>query len=49
MVLAHMILIVLSEHPVSGCDISQQFEESVSCDWQASQQQVYRELSQMKG
>jgi DNA-binding PadR family transcriptional regulator len=48
MALAHTILTVLSEHPASGYDLSKQFEETVSCYWQASQQQIYRELSKME-
>lgn len=48
MALAHTILTVLSEHPSSGYDISKRFEETVSCYWKASQQQIYRELSKME-
>jgi DNA-binding PadR family transcriptional regulator len=48
MALAHTILTVLCEHPASGYDLSKQFEETVSCYWKASQQQIYRELSKME-
>lgn len=48
MALAHTILTVLAEAPSSGYDISKRFEETVSCYWKASQQQVYRELSKME-
>ena len=48
MALAHTILTVLWDAPTSGYDISKQFEENVSCYWKASQQQIYRELSEMK-
>ena len=48
MALAHTILTVLSERPSSGYDISKRFEESVSCYWKASQQQIYRELGKME-
>ncbi|PZO44894.1 MAG: PadR family transcriptional regulator [Shackletoniella antarctica] len=48
MALSHTILAVLSQQPYSGYDISKRFEESVSCYWQASQQQIYRELSRME-
>ncbi|MEB3288499.1 MAG: PadR family transcriptional regulator [Leptolyngbya sp.] len=48
MALAHTILAVLSQQPYSGYDISKRFEESVSCYWQASQQQIYRELGKME-
>lgn len=47
MALSHTILAVLSQQPYSGYDISKRFEESVSCYWQASQQQIYRELGKM--
>ncbi|NMF86728.1 PadR family transcriptional regulator [Nodosilinea sp. P-1105] len=49
MALSHTILAVLSQQPYSGYDISKRFEEGVSCFWQASQQQIYRELSKMEG
>jgi DNA-binding PadR family transcriptional regulator len=49
MALSHTILAVLSQQPYSGYDISKRFEESVSCYWQASQQQIYRELGKMEG
>ncbi|MDB9529520.1 PadR family transcriptional regulator [Oscillatoria sp. CS-180] len=48
MALAHTILTVLSERPSSGYDISKRFEETVSCYWKASQQQIYRELSKLE-
>ncbi|PZV09452.1 MAG: PadR family transcriptional regulator [Leptolyngbya sp.] len=48
MALSHTILAVLSQQPYSGYDISKRFEESVSCYWQASQQQIYRELSKIE-
>lgn len=48
MALAHTILTVLSEQPSTGYDISKRFEESVSCYWKASQQQIYRELGKME-
>lgn len=48
MALAHTILTVLCEHPASGYDLSKQFEETVSCYWKASQQQIYRELGKME-
>ncbi|HSM81563.1 MAG TPA: PadR family transcriptional regulator [Nodosilinea sp.] len=48
MALSHTILAVLSQQPYSGYDISKRFEESVSCYWQASQQQIYRELGKME-
>jgi DNA-binding PadR family transcriptional regulator len=48
MALSHTILTVLSHQSYSGYDISKRFEESVSCYWQASQQQIYRELGKME-
>ncbi len=48
MTLAHTILTVLMESPHSGYDLSKRFEESVSCFWKASQQQIYRELGKME-
>jgi DNA-binding PadR family transcriptional regulator len=48
MALSHTILAVLAQSPHSGYDISKRFEESVSCYWQASQQQIYRELGKME-
>ncbi|MBD2256771.1 PadR family transcriptional regulator [Pseudanabaena sp. FACHB-2040] len=48
MALAHTILAVLAHAPYSGYDLSKQFEEGVGCYWQASQQQIYRELGKME-
>lgn len=48
MALAHTILTVLMDTPCSGYDISKQFEMGVGCFWNASQQQIYRELAKME-
>ncbi len=48
MALAHTILTVLMDSPSSGYDISKQFEMGVGCFWNASQQQIYRELAKME-
>ncbi len=48
MALAHTILAVLSQAPGSGYDISKRFGEDVGCYWNASQQQIYRELAKME-
>jgi DNA-binding PadR family transcriptional regulator len=48
MALAHTILTVLMDAPSSGYDISKQFEMGVGCFWNASQQQIYRELAKME-
>jgi DNA-binding PadR family transcriptional regulator len=49
MTLSHTILILLCEADQSGYDVSKRFEDSVSCFWKASHQQIYRELSKMEG
>ena len=48
MALAHTILSILIEFPASGYDISTRLEDGISCFWQASQQQIYRELGKME-
>ena len=48
MALSHTILMLLSECPHSGYDISKEFEECVGHYWQATPQQIYRELSKME-
>ncbi len=52
MALAHTILVVLNEDPQSGYDLAKCFTDRgkspVSCFWQASQQQIYRELNRLE-
>ncbi len=53
MALAHAILVILKEAPHSGYDLAKCFAEKggtspVGCFWQASQQQIYRELNKME-
>ncbi len=48
MALAHAILGSLLLCPNSGYDLAKQFDEWVSCFWEASQQQIYRELSRLE-
>ena len=48
MALAHTILTLLLEKPYSGYDISKCFEDGISCYWNASQQQIYRELTKIE-
>ncbi|MEM9771078.1 MAG: PadR family transcriptional regulator [Cyanobacteria bacterium P01_D01_bin.73] len=48
MSLAHTILVVLMGEPHSGYDIRRRFEEDVQFFWQASHQQIYRELGKME-
>jgi len=47
MALAHTILALLAKRPESGYDISKHFDEGLSCYWEATQQQVYRELGKL--
>jgi DNA-binding PadR family transcriptional regulator len=48
MALAHAILAFLVEHPCSGYDLSKQFGGSVGYFWNASYQQIYRELTKLE-
>ena len=48
MALSHTILMLLSECPHSGYDIGKEFDECVGHYWQATSQQIYRELSKME-
>ncbi|MEM8714605.1 MAG: PadR family transcriptional regulator [Cyanobacteria bacterium P01_A01_bin.3] len=48
MALSHTILMLLSECPCSGYDIGKEFDECVGHYWQATSQQIYRELSKME-
>lgn len=48
MSLSHAILTCLIEAPHSGYDLSKVFSESVSYFWNASQQQIYRELGKLE-
>jgi len=48
MALAHAILATLMDCPLSGYDLRKRFEISVGFFWQASFQQIYRELSKME-
>ncbi|MEM6502167.1 MAG: PadR family transcriptional regulator [Cyanobacteria bacterium P01_C01_bin.89] len=48
MTLAHTILVVLMGEPNSGYGIRSRFEEDVQFFWQASHQQIYRELGKME-
>ncbi|MEJ1931002.1 PadR family transcriptional regulator, partial [Nostoc sp. NIES-2111] len=46
--LSQAILTCLINAPHSGYDLSKVFSESVGYFWQASQQQIYRELSKLE-
>jgi len=47
MSLAHAILVSLIEKSCSGYDLAKRFDGSVGFFWQASHQQIYRELSKL--
>jgi len=47
MSLAHAILASLIDKSCSGYDLAKQFDGSVGFFWQASHQQIYRELSKL--
>jgi DNA-binding PadR family transcriptional regulator len=38
----------LLQSPQTGYDLSKEFDEKVSCYWQATSQQIYRELARME-
>lgn len=46
--LTHAILAALQEEPCSGYDLMKRFDGSVGFFWQASHQQIYRELSKLE-
>jgi DNA-binding PadR family transcriptional regulator len=48
MALAHAILAALLDCPCSGYDLRKRFEGSVGFFWQASFQQIYRELGKLE-
>lgn len=48
MALSHAILAALLGKPCSGYDLCKRFEGSVGFFWQASFQQIYRELSKLE-
>ncbi len=48
MALAHTILATLGDEAYSGYDLWKKFSQSIKCYWQASQQQIYRELSKLE-
>jgi len=47
--LRHAILTALLEKPSSGLELTRRFDRSIGYFWQASHQQVYRELGQLEG
>jgi DNA-binding PadR family transcriptional regulator len=46
--LAHAILVALLDSPSSGYDLAKKFDGSVGFFWDASHQQIYRELSKLE-
>lgn len=48
MALAHTILATLGDKSYSGYDLWKQFSQTSSYYWQASQQQIYRELGKLE-
>ena len=48
MALAHTILATLGDEAYSGYDLWKKFSQSIKCYWQASQQQIYRELGKLE-
>lgn len=43
----HAILIALLEKPSSGYDLARRFDRAIGYFWQATHQQIYRELARM--
>lgn len=48
MALAHAILVSLLDSPCSGYDLAKRFDRSVGFFWDASHQQIYRELAKLE-
>lgn len=48
MALSHAILAVLADRTCSGYDLAKQFDGSVGFFWNASHQQIYRELAKLE-
>ena len=48
MALAHAILVALLDAPSSGYDLARRFDGTVGFFWQASHQQIYRELAKLE-
>jgi DNA-binding PadR family transcriptional regulator len=48
MSLAYALLAALSQSPKSGYDLAKQFDGSVGFFWQATHQQIYRELTKLE-
>ena len=48
MALSHAILVALLDAPSSGYDLAKRFDGSVGFFWDASHQQIYRELAKLE-
>lgn len=48
MALAHAVLSLLSQKPSSGYEVAKAFEGSIGYFWQATHQQIYRELKKLE-
>jgi len=48
MSLPHALLTALTEHPGSGSDLASRFDRSIGYFWQATHQQIYRELARLE-
>ena len=48
MSLPHALLTALIEHPCSGSELTQRFDRSIGYFWQATHQQIYRELARLE-
>lgn len=48
MSLPHALLTALTEHPGSGSDLAGRFDRSIGYFWQATHQQIYRELARLE-
>ena len=48
MSLPHALLTALIERPCSGSDLAQRFDRSIGYFWQATHQQIYRELARLE-
>ncbi len=49
MSLPHAILTALLEKPGSGAELARRFDKSIGYFWQATHQQIYRELARLEG
>lgn len=47
MSLPHALLTALVEHPCSGSELAERFDRSIGYFWNATHQQIYRELGRM--